>query len=151
MFRKSAILAVALVLTSSASAAADEGRSDVVLEPGSFIRVRDGIWYGDDYVAYNEFSVRATAVDGNGASLFLSLPPQVHVLEHEGANWTCTDVVGGIECVNPDQVDPGTEWPSLRIRIDPDCERTVRDSFDVYDADRGHRFGVPFICYPTGT
>ncbi|CAM3833156.1 hypothetical protein KIPE111705_27225 [Kibdelosporangium persicum] len=154
MFRKSATLAVAVLLAalaSGSSASAAQQRLEVQLEPGFFITERDGIWYGSDYVSYNEFTVRAKAPHGRGnVRLFLSLPHQIHVLGHEGDGWTCRDVTGGIECDHHRPIAPGAEWPTLLVRIDPDCERTIRDSFDAY-ADGNHHFGVPFICYPTGT
>ncbi|SMD08535.1 hypothetical protein [Kibdelosporangium aridum] len=151
MFRRSAILAAALALVATPAASADEGQLEVQLEPGFFMTIRDGILYGSDYVSYNEFSIKVKALEAtNEVKLFVSLPYEVHVDGHEGDGWTCWDVEGGIDCTNTKPALAGAELPSLLVRINPDCENTLRDSFDVY-SEGTHRYGIPFICYPTGT
>ncbi len=128
----------------AAPARADQG--SVELASGRGVKDFGDYWYmhGSDF----EFSVTAGAASesrSDGATVFVSWPAQLRLLGSTGESWSCAEVEGGVECVNPAVVEPGRFWPVLTLNARG--TETVHDTIDAYLRGVGGaeaHAGVPF-------
>ena len=134
----------------AASAEVDQG--SVELASGRGVADLGERWYvhGMSF----EFSVTAgstSAETADGATVFVSWPAEIVLVGSTGEGWSCAEIEGGVECVNPTAVGPEQSWPELTLNAKGTA--TVKDTLDVYlhgvGAAEAH-VGVPFT-YDTST